>query len=133
MNLAKFQDELDEKTRTAAQYIDALRKFYSPKGLWEEPPATFLRQGTVTVMDRSEVAVMQLYNGAAWLVEISGATIKYDGPYTADTHGGSRYISCWRYHADYPAGRRWEFKPNKNNYVYKVVKDEWEGGLWYQE
>jgi hypothetical protein len=133
MNLAKFQRELDQKKTTAQQYVDLIRRIYAPQGLWEAPPAVFVREGTVTPMDSSELATMQLYNGAAWLLEVSGTTIKYDGPYTTDPHGGKRYISCWQYHADYPAGHRWEFKPNKNNYVYKVVKNEWEGGLWYQE
>jgi hypothetical protein len=132
-NLDKFQRELEQKQRTAELYVQALRSVYLPQGVWEELPEPFMRKGTITPMSSLEAAVIQLYNGAAWLVEIKDGKIIYDGPYTSKAHGGARYISCWRFNAQNPAGARWEFKPNKNNYLYKVVRDEWEGNLWYQE
>jgi len=132
-NLQKFQGELDQKRKAAQNYIVALRKIYQPLGLWEELPETCIRDGTLTTLTTLETAIIQLYNGAAWLVEIKDGKIIYDAPYTADEFGGSRYISCWRFNSRNPAGRRWEFRPNKNNYVYKVIRDEWEGNLWYQE
>lgn len=132
-NLDKFQRELELKEKTAELYVQALRSVYMQQGIWEELPEPFMRKGTTTPMSSLEAAVIQLYNGAAWLVEIKGGKIIYDGPYTSTEHGGSRYISCWRFIPQNPAGARWEFKPNKNNYLYKVVRDEWEGNLWYQE
>jgi len=132
-NLATFQLELEQKQKNAVDYVNALRRFYEPQGLWEELPEPFVREGTVTTMSTLEAAVIQLYNGAAWLVEISKGKMIYDGPYTLIEHGGTRYISCWRFIPTNPRGARWEFKPNKNNYVYRVIRDEWEGNLWYQE
>lgn len=132
-NLDKFQKELDQKKQTAKNYMEALRKIYTPSGLWEELQESYVREGTETTLSTLEVAMIQLYNGAAWLVEIKDGKIIYDAPYTSDEFGGSRYISCWRFNPQNPPGERWEFRPNRNNYVYKVIRDEWEKKLWYQE
>ncbi len=78
-------------------------------------------------MTALEAATIQLYNGAAWLVEIQNGVIVFDGPYTDTNHGGTRYISCWKFHPNKPSGQKWEFKRNRNNYVYKVIYDEYEG------
>jgi hypothetical protein len=43
------------------------------------------------------------------------------------TTGGSAYVSCWRFHPNNASGQKWEFVPNQNNYVYKVLHDEFEG------
>jgi len=132
-NMTKFYAELNQKQQFTDAYFNALRNFYTPKGTWEEPPATVIREGTTTPMTPAEAAVIQLYNGAAWLVEIQNGVITYDGPYTNTAHGGTRYISCWRFKPAAPSGQKWEFKANQNNYVYKVIYDEFEAHLAAQE
>ncbi len=86
-NLDKFQKELDQKKQTAKNYMEALRKIYTPSGLWEELQESYVREGTETTLSTLEVAMIQLYNGAAWLVEIKDGKIIYDAPYTSDEFG----------------------------------------------
>ena len=66
-----------------------------------------------------EAAVVQLYNGGAVIVRVKNNKIV--------TTGGSAYVSCWRFHPNNASGQKWEFVPNQNNYVYKVLHDEFEG------
>lgn len=127
VNIQTFYLELAQKQAFATSYFNALKNYYLPRGKWEEPPTSFVRTGTATSMTALEAATIQLYNGGAWLVEIHNGVMLYDGPYTDDSHGGTRYISCWKFHPNKPSGQKWEFKRNQNNYVYKVIYDEYEG------
>ena len=126
-NIQTFYLELAQKQSFGARYFNAIKNVYQPSGKWEEPPSNFVREGTSTPMTALEAATIQLYNGAAWLVEIQNGVIVFDGPYTDTNHGGTRYISCWKFHPNKPSGQKWEFKRNRNNYVYKVIYDEYEG------
>lgn len=125
-NAFKFLQELNEKQTFTTAYFNALKSVYQPQSKWEEPPSSYTPAGTSTSMTAQEASVITLYNGASWLVEVANGQIVYNGPYTSTSHGGSRYISCWQFSPDNPSGQKWNFVPNSNNYVYKVIHDEFE-------
>lgn len=101
-------------------YMDAIKRTYP--STWEEPPATYTPPGCETVLTWEEASIIQLYNGASIVRRLKNAS----GYYTY-------YRSCWKFYPGNPSGKRWRFVPNRNNYVYKVVKHEFEGGYKIEE
>jgi len=124
INVEKMLLELQQKKNWANNYVNALRGFYQPKGKWEEPPATYTPPSASTAVTSLEASYITLYNGASWLVEISGSNITYDGAYTSVSHGGTRYLSAWQFHPNNAAGSKWEFHKNVNDYLKQVIYNE---------
>jgi hypothetical protein len=135
-NVAKFYLELLQKRAFSTSYVNALRVIYSPLNKWEEPPESFTHPRTqelTSSMTSLEAAWVTLYNGASWLVEIKDGNIVYDGSYTDNSMGGKRYVSTWKFNPAGESGHKWEYIPNRNDYLYKVIHDEWEGMTAIQE
>jgi hypothetical protein len=118
----------------ATAYVDALRSIYQPQGRWEEPPSDFVRQGTSTHLSALEAAVIVLYNGASWAVDVSNGVVVYSGRPSAPRQG-TRYLSCWEFQPNNSPGSKWIFRENtKNpNYLRDVIHAEFEGAEPYQE
>jgi hypothetical protein len=120
-NVTKMYAELQQKEQMAQSYFNIIQSVYPNQ--WEAPPnPANSAQGfpsVATNMTPLEAAVVQLYNGGAVIVRVKNNKIV--------TTGGSAYVSCWRFHPNNASGQKWEFVPNQNNYVYKVLHDEFEG------
>jgi hypothetical protein len=125
-NVQTFYAELNEKQQFAQAYFNKIQSIYP--GQWEAPPQNWTRQGTTTQMSALEAAVIQLYNGAAVVIWVKNNQIV-----SSSTQGAVAYLSCWRFHPNNASGQKWEFVPNSNNYVYKVIRDEFEGNTGTQE
>ncbi len=109
-------DELVTAERDTRNYFAAIQRNYPRQ--YEAPPATYTPPGCTTVLTAEEASIMQCYNGAAIVRKLRNA------------HGTlSYYRSCWGFDPSAPAGKRWRFVKNRNNYVYKVVRHELEGGM----
>jgi hypothetical protein len=120
-NVTKMYAELQQKEQMAQSYFNIIQSVYPSK--WEAPPnPANSAQGfpsVATNMTPLEAAVVQLYNGGAVIIRVKNNQIV--------TTGGTAYVSCWRFHPNNASGQKWEFVPNQNNYVYKVLHDEFEG------
>lgn len=102
--------------RSEAQaYFDAVQRTYPSE--YEAPPATYTAPGTSTAVPYLDAANIQLYNGASVVENLQNPS-----------GGTSLYRSCWKLHPTNPSGQRWEFIPNSNDYVKKVI-DEYEGNV----
>jgi len=96
-------------------YFSAIKRTFPNK--WEEPPSTYTPPGTNTSLTYTRAAEIQLYNGAS--VVRSLLTPFNNG--TTDF-----YRSCWKFDETASSGNRWSFVANTNNYVYKIIHDEFE-------
>jgi|GEM_PF-5306359 len=66
------------------------------------------------------------------LRDINGAEVVECLPLPSGPNSG--YCrSCWKFNHNAPSGQRWTFKVISNNYVYKIIHNELEGGLQTQE
>jgi len=101
-------------------YMAAIKRMYPSQ--WEEPPATYTPPGCDTVLTWEEASIIQLYNGASIVRRMKNASGYY-----------AYYRCCWRFYPGNPSGQRWRFVPNRNNYVYKVIHHEFEGGYKIEE
>jgi hypothetical protein len=134
-NLSKFYAELGQKQSFAITYVNALRSVYQRLGTWEGPPLDFVRPGTSTHLSALEAAVIVLYNGASWAVDISNGAVIYSGPPSVPKQGGTRYLSCWEFHPDNASGSKWTFHENSTNpeYLFHVIYTEFEGHETHEE
>lgn len=107
--------EMNTKKTQARSYFAGIERKYGAQAL-SDLPQTFTPPGTNTTLTALEVAILTLYNGGS-LVEI-----------LLNVYGNPQPMaSCWRFNPSNPMGSRWEFVPNRNYYVYKVIRDEYEG------
>jgi len=109
-----------EELKTAKQhshdYIAAIKRAY-PRS-YEGLPPSYKPPGCETTLTWEEVSIMQLYNGASIVRKLKNRHGTY-----------SYYRSCWRFLPGNSSGNRWRFVPNRNNYVYKVVRHEIEARM----
>jgi hypothetical protein len=109
-------DELVTAERDTRNYFAAIQRTYP--SAYEPPPETYTPPGCKTVLTAEEASIIQCYNGASIVRKMRNG------------HGTlSYYRSCWGFDPSAPSGKRWRFVKNRNNYVYKVVKHELEGGM----
>ena len=106
-NVDKGKSIIQSKLEAAKSYFNAIKCTY-PKQY--EPPPSYTPPGYSTTLSPIDAATIQLYNGGAVLKSLKNSSGKY-----------SIYASCWRFHPNSPSGKRWEFVPNRNNYVERVI------------
>lgn len=105
---------VSKKRRLAQDYFDFIHAQYPVE--WESPP-TYTPPGTTTTLDSLDAAAIQLFNGAK---VVEPEFVGYD------SDGSPKYIyhlSSWRFFPLAPPGNRWEFVPNKNDYVRVVIRE----------
>lgn len=107
---------MDNARKEAIGYFSAIKRTF-PKQ-WEEPPSSILIKGTKTRLSYIDACVIQLYNGASVVRRLKTAFGTY-----------SYYRSAFVFDENADEGERWKFKPNVNNYVYKVVFHEIENNI----
>jgi hypothetical protein len=95
----------------AQSYFEAIKRTFPDE--WEEPP-TATPFGASTTLSALDAASIQLYNGAA---VVRGDLLQPDGVHT------SVYRSSWEFSETAPAGSRWTFVENENDYVEKIVRE----------
>jgi hypothetical protein len=101
---------LDEFRIEAQSYFNAVQRTYTNE--YESPPDIYVPPNTSTALTALDAANIQLYNGAAVRTNL------------VNPYGGiSLYRSCWKFYPTNTSGSRWEFTPNENDYVRKVIQD----------
>lgn len=96
----------------APSYFAAVQRKYPNK--YEAPPTTYTPPGTTTALSYIQAAAIQMFNGSS-VVELL--------PNPTPPGGNSHFRSCWRFHPGNPSGERWEFVPNRNDYVEKIIQE----------
>ena len=115
-NVAGGIAELQRIRQEVPEYFNAIQRTFPTQ--WEPPPATYTPPRTTTTLTYLEAAEITLYNGASVVRALN------------DPFGEtSKYRSCWRFLENNPSGQRWEFVPNENDYVFRVIYNEFEGHL----
>ncbi len=107
---------MDHAKKEAVAYFNAVKRTFPDK--WEAPPSVFVPHNCKTRLTALEASVIQLYNGAAVVRKLKTPFGTY-----------SYYRSAWAFDENAPEGRRWHFKVNNHDYVYKVIHNEVEGNL----
>lgn len=122
-NIDKMYVELQDKKNIAISYLNFIQSKYPSK--WENIPnsANSISNfpSVATNMTSLDASVVQLYNGAGVRIFVDNNGNIVSGK---TKHA---YASCWRFIPNNPSGQRWQFVPNQNNYVYKIIHDEFEG------
>jgi len=109
--------ELNTQRTIAQAYFDYIVRQHGANAL-SDLPASYTPQGSPTSLTPLEAATLQLYNGPS--VRVNGVNI-YGNP--------EQYKSCWEFDPNKPVGSRWQFLPNGNDYVYKVIYEEFDGNI----
>lgn len=107
---------MDKAKKEAQAYFNAVKRTFPDK--WEEPPAYIVISGTKTRLSYLDACVIQLYNGASVVRRLKTAFGTY-----------SYYRSAFEFDENESSGKRWKFKPNVNQYVFKVISHEVEGAI----
>ncbi len=119
-NVASGIAMLDQAKADAQAYFDAVERTYPAQ--WEDPPSAYTPEDATTSLTALEAATIQLYNGASQVRSLD------DG-----VGGQAVYRSCWEFDENAPAGQRWVFVANPNDYVKSVIYNEYEGHLQTQD
>ena len=119
-NLLSAIDEFDTGVTSHAKYMEAVRRTYPDK--WESPPKFYQVPKCKTRLTFEEAAMIQLYNGAAVVKKLKTKWGSY-----------GYYRSAWDFNPGRPAGRRWKFIVNKNDYVFRIINHEVEGNYPIEE
>ena len=109
-NVAGGKALMNSNLAEAPAYFQAVRRKYPNQ--YESPPSTYTPPGTTTALTYLQAAAIQMFNGAS---------VREDLP--NPTGGVSEYRSCWKFYPNNPSGQRWQFVPNQNDYVKKIVKE----------
>ena len=106
-NTAVALQVLDDAKNDAEAYFSKIEQIYPSQF---EPPPSYQPPGTGTVLSALDAAAIQLFNGASVrkLLPIGNGSNDW-------------FRSCWEFHPNNAAGNRWEFVPNRNNYVRSIV------------
>ena len=93
----------------APAYFQAIQRKYPNQ--YESPPATYTPPDTTTALTYIQAAAIQMFNGSS---------VREDLPTTTGEIG--KYRSCWKFYPNNPSGQRWQFVPNQNDYVKKIIE-----------
>jgi hypothetical protein len=109
-NVAAGKALMNSNLAEAPSYFQAVQRKYPDE--YEDPPATYTPPGTTTELTYIQAAAIQMFNGSSVREELP-------------TPGGGTgtYRSCWKFHPNNPGGQRWEFVPNQNDYVKKIIEE----------
>ena len=111
-NVAAGKVVMNNNLSEAPWYFQAIQRKYPTE--YEAPPATYTPPGTTTALTYIQAAAIQMFNGSSVVEFLPNPT----------PPGGSSYFrSCWKFNPSNPAGRRWSFVPNVNDYVLKIIKE----------
>jgi hypothetical protein len=112
--------ELNSKQSTQQRFFSAVAAAYTNDAEAQTPPASYpAYTGSSTTMTALDMGTITLYNGAAGC--------------PTSTIGGTTYQNPWTFNENGQSGHKWQYTPNANNYLYKVIHDEYEGHLPYSE
>jgi chitodextrinase len=123
-NIAEAKIVLQAKASAQQVFFDAVARTYPNDAEAQSAPASFTPPQTSTTLSALEAGMITLYNGAggcpqSTLIGPSGTNITYRNP--------------WRFLPSNPSGQKWQFSPNTNNYLFKVIHDEVEAQAQIQE
>lgn len=125
---------MDEKRTIAEQFFSLMQNNYGNSPDWESPPTTFVPPGTHTSMSPVDADTITLYNGAGgcnaarlWVDQETGQEILKIGGTCPKGANPIPINSCWRFNPHASTGNKWKCIPNSNNFLYKVIHDEYEG------
>jgi len=111
-NVAGGKTLMNSNLAEAPAYFQAIQRKYPNQ--YEPPPATYAPPGTTTALTYIQTAAIQMFNGSSVVKELPNPT---------PPGGDSDYRSCWKFYPNNPSGQRWEFVPNQNDYVKKIVEE----------
>lgn len=117
--------ELGRKKIEAQSYFNAVKRTYPDK--WEEPPVNTTVSSTV--VPYLDAAIITMYNAASVTEKLWTGDVDSKGNHIMETYG-----SCWKFDPNGTAGHRWSGPvPNNKNYLYKIIFDEYEGNMAFEE
>lgn len=109
-NVAAGKALINSNLAEAPAYFQAVQRKYPNQ--YEPPPATYTPPGTTTSLTYLQAAAIQMFNGSSVVENLP-----------TPSGGISEYRSCWKLHPNNPSGQRWQFVPNQNDYVKKIVEE----------
>jgi hypothetical protein len=115
---------LQSKNAAQQRFFDAVARTFPNDADAPHPPASFTPPGTSTSMTALEAGATTLYNGAGGcptetLLDQNNQMVTFQNP--------------WHFTPTVPSAQKWSYTPNSNNYLFRVIFDEFEGHLPSQE
>ena len=120
---------LESKFAALDEYVDAMERIYPDE--YENPriPGAYTHDVTIqdvtTTLTMEEASVIQRYNGGRGLFE--EFMVDENGEFVLDQNGDriviARFAYAWEFNPEAPAGSKWTFGPNQNNYVHEIVEE----------